>query len=285
VFEVRADGDGVSGAQPLKAMGRFVHEAVAVDALTGCVYLTEDQGPRDGFYRFTPNESEDLTSGTLQILMVKGKKNYDTTRRQPAKIELPVQWITIKNPDPKNAETNPSAVFKEGHSKGAALFVGMEGCAAIPNDVTGGVYFSSGEGGEAGLGQIWKYTPTTNPGHLTDEGTLTLIYESSGFGDLDGPDNLTVSPKGKIIICEDGDEDPNYLKVLDPSTGTLTVFAENLLYVDLNGIDPGTYPPGSLVNSEFTGATFSPDGDWLFVNLQVPGATYAITGPWENLDI
>jgi secreted PhoX family phosphatase len=253
--------------------------------MSGCVYLTEDQGPRDGFYKFRPRSPGDLSSGTLQILMVKGKKNYDTTKHQPTNIELPVQWITIKDPDPKNAETNPSAVFKEGPGKGAAEFVGVEGCAADPNPATGGVYFSSGEGGEIGLGQIWKYIPTTNIGALNEEGTLKLIYESSGFGDLDGPDNLTVSPRGQVIICEDGDDDINFLKVLDPETGMLTVLAENLVLFDLNDIDPVSYPPGSLVNSEFAGATFSPDGKWLFVNLQIPGATYAITGPWEDLGI
>lgn len=282
VYEVPADGNGISGAQPLKAMGRFVHEAVAVDALTGCVYLTEDEGPRDGFYRFRPNSPSVLTSGTLQILMVKGKKNYDTTRRQPPNVELPVQWITIKDPDPKNAENNASAVFKEGHGKGAAEFIGGEGCAAAP---ICGVYFTSGEGGESGLGQIWHYFPTTNIGALDEEGTLKLLYESSGFGDLDGPDNMTVSPGGKIFICEDGDDDINFLKVLDPVTRTLSVFSENLLTVDLNEIDPDNYPPGSFINSEFAGATFSPDGTWLFVNLQIPGATYAITGPWEDLGI
>ncbi len=54
VFEVSAAANGVTGAQPLEAMGRFLHEAAAVDPQTGIVYLTEDQGPRDRFYRFVP---------------------------------------------------------------------------------------------------------------------------------------------------------------------------------------------------------------------------------------
>ena len=34
--------------------------------------------------------------------------------------------------------------------------------------------------------------------------------------------------------------------------------------------------------SEFTGPNFSPDGSILFVNIQEPGITLAITGPWER---
>jgi secreted PhoX family phosphatase len=36
-------------------------------------------------------------------------------------------------------------------------------------------------------------------------------------------------------------------------------------------------------NSEFCGAVFSPDGRTLFVNIQNPGVTYAITGPWSRI--
>jgi len=147
------------------------------------------------------------------------------------------------------------------------------------------VFFAAGEGGEAGLGQIWKYVPTTDLGRPNEEGRLTLVYESGGFGDLDGPDNMTVSPRGRIILCEDGDQDPNFIKVLDPETQILSVLVENLVYFDLNQFDPDQFPPGSLINSEFAGATFSPDGKWLFVNVQVPGTTYAITGDWRSLGI
>ena len=45
IFEVPAGrdmSDGPVDPVPLKAMGRFIHEAVAVDPTTGVVYLTED---------------------------------------------------------------------------------------------------------------------------------------------------------------------------------------------------------------------------------------------------
>jgi len=76
------------------------------------------------------------------------------------------------------------------------------------------------------------------------------------------------------------------VKVLDPATGTLFALVENLVDVDLNILDPGDFPPGSGTGrSEMAGAVFSADGRWLFVSVQIPGATYAITGPWADLGI
>jgi len=37
-----------------------------------------------------------------------------------------------------------------------------------------------------------------------------------------------------------------------------------------------------LNDSEFTGPSFSDDGSTLFVNIQTPGITLAITGPWAT---
>ncbi|MGB5076328.1 MAG: alkaline phosphatase PhoX, partial [Sphingorhabdus sp.] len=55
IFEVPARHRGLVDPVPLKAMGRFNHEAACVDPRTGIVYLTEDRD--DGLlYRFIPNE-------------------------------------------------------------------------------------------------------------------------------------------------------------------------------------------------------------------------------------
>src|SRR5688500_2893545 len=65
-FEVMASANNNLPPVPLKAMGRFVHEAVAVDKKSGVVYLTEDYNP-SGLYRFLPNRSKRLAEGgTLQ---------------------------------------------------------------------------------------------------------------------------------------------------------------------------------------------------------------------------
>lgn len=37
-----------------------------------------------------------------------------------------------------------------------------------------------------------------------------------------------------------------------------------------------------LSNDEFAGATYSPNGRTLFCNIQDPGYTFAIWGPWGS---
>ena len=80
-------------------------------------------------------------------------------------------------------------------------------------------------------------------------------------------------------------------------TARLFSLAENLIEVRLQLIDASgkTYDPNvpnddlgigaGLGASEFAGPRFSPDGKWLFVNIQVPGITFAITGPWAWLGL
>jgi secreted PhoX family phosphatase len=75
VFEVSADGS--VAPEPLKAMGRFVHEAVAVNPMTGIVYQTEDRKPA-GFYRFVPRGKGRLSSGGM-LQMMKVLKPVDLT--------------------------------------------------------------------------------------------------------------------------------------------------------------------------------------------------------------
>ena len=61
-FEVSASANNAVTPVPLKAMGRFVHEAIAVDSKSGVVYLTEDNNP-SGFYRFLPKRNKRLAEG------------------------------------------------------------------------------------------------------------------------------------------------------------------------------------------------------------------------------
>jgi secreted PhoX family phosphatase len=94
---------------------------------------------------------------------------------------------------------------------------------------------------------------------------------------LDYPDNLTVSPNGCVLICEDGGRDGQMLMGLS-SGGELFPLVRNA--VELNGEYKGL--SGNYRGSEWCGACFSPDGQWLFANIQKPGITVAITGPWQQ---
>lgn len=254
VFEVPADATAPVDPVPLKAMGRFTHEAVAIDPKTGIVYETEDRGT-SGFYRFLPNDRDRLAAGgRLQMLTVKDQPQYDTRYSQRVGKPLPVEWVDIADPDPDSTDT--LVVFKQGHQQGGAVFARLEG--AWYGD--GSIYINSTSGGDAGLGQVWEYRPRGNSG-----GQLVLVYESTDPEVLQAPDNLCVSPNtGGLVLCEDGGGK-------DLLRGVTT---EGRIFdvAELNS--PNT--------SELAGATFSPDGRILFFNVQSPGITYAVTGPWEN---
>ena len=60
--------------------------------------------------------------------------------------------------------------------------------------------------------------------------------------------------------------------------GQIFKFAQNNVVLDGERNDI----VGDFTKSEFAGATYSPDGRWLFFNIQRPGITFAVTGPWGN---
>jgi uncharacterized protein len=268
-FEVSASANSNVTPVPLKAMGRFVHEAIAVDKKSGVVYLTEDNNP-GGFYRFLPKRDKRLAEGgTLQILKVKDTDNFDTRTGQKNGMSYTANWVTIENPDPIEADLDELAVFNQGKAKGAASFSRLEGCFA---DEKGRIYFVSTSGGDNKGGQIWLYEPVKK-----DEGKLTLIFESPDREILDMPDNICLKPQSNLIfVCEDSDyvgeggTRDNFLRILTPN-GQIANFAKN---ITLN-----------FEATEFAGSTFSKDGKILFVNLQAVGATLAIWGDWDKFKI
>lgn len=276
VFEVPGDAKGVVEPVPIKAMGRFEHEAAVTDPRTGIVYMTEDCGdPADGFYRYLPDNPSKLhQGGKLQMLAVQGRSKYDTTSGQKVGRKLRCEWVTIDDPDPDDADQRPDAVFQQGRAKGAAQFIGLEGAKWK----AGSCYFVASEGGEEELGQIWRYTPKG-----MKHGILTLLYESKSDGKLEEPDAIAVSPRGGIVVCEDGDGGEvggdNFIRVLSPA-GKLETVARNDTPMDLEQWEEEE--PDTFGRSEWSGAVYSPDGKWLFVHIQYPGKTFAITGPWEK---
>ena len=262
IYEVPAFG--VTTHEPFKTMGRFRHEANATDPHTGIVYETEDNGATSGFYRFVPNQRGKLANGgTLQILAIEGKPQYNTITGQIQDAPLDVVWVTIDTPDPV-VPTGATSVFAQGNLKGGAAFARLEGAWYG----RGKIYFTSTSGGNVGQGQIWEYEPSSE--------TLRLVFESPASEVLNSPDNITVSPRGGLVLCEDGGGS-EFLHGLTVN-GEIFRFAQN--NVALNGERNGII--GDFRGSEFAGATYSPDGKWLFFNIQTPGITFAVTGPWRN---
>ena len=90
------------------------------------------------------------------------------------------------------------------------------------------------------------------------------------------PDNICVSPRGGLVLCEDTEPD-NFIRALSID-GSISPFAKNNVVLDgqIHGFT------GDFRNREFAGATFSPDGNWLFFNAQTPVITFAVTGPWAD---
>jgi hypothetical protein len=262
-FEVPASARGPIVPVPLRALGRFNREAVAVDPRSGCVYQTEDRYEAL-LYRFVPDAPRDLArGGRLQALRIRDLPGAETHNREGARTRFEpgrafdVDWVDLDRPDAPDEDLR----FR-GFARGAARFVRGEGIG-FGSD---GLRFTCTEGGAAMLGQIFRYRPSPFEGRAEEArspGRLDLVCESTDALALHYPDNLTIAPWGDLFVCEDAPRIDRVL-VLD-ARGELAVFARHRL---------GT--------SEFAGVTFSPDGDWLFVNVQDPGATFAIRGPWRG---
>lgn len=266
IFEVPVNGTAT--AQPLRAMGRFVHEAVAVDPATGYVYETEDAGTA-GFYRFIPNERGRLAAGgTLDMLAIKGQPKLDTRKGQTVNATYDVEWVRIGEPERPHADPDTRdglGVYTQGHAQGGATFARLEGAW----HGNGSIFFVATTGGNQQRGQVWEYRPSSE--------TLRLVFESPGWDILDMPDNLCVSPRGGLAVCEDGGGGANYVRGLTLD-GQIFDFARNNVVLDgeRNGFS------GDYRSMEIAGVTFSPDGRWLLFNIQTPGITFAVTGPWSN---
>lgn len=274
IFEVPVRG--FAERRPIRAAGRFAHEAAAYDPYTKAIYLTEDNFAfPSGFYRYTPPRDPRVVKriydgGSLEMLAVRGEANKDLSGAQAPGTVYDVSWVPIYDPDPRFAPgtTNDqaiSAVGNEGRSRGAATFSRLEGAVYD----AGLVYFTSTQGGAKtdgpvsgfgdGRGQVWAYDPRAEKLHL--------IYESPSKQVLDLPDNIAVSRSGALVLCEDGSEG-NYLRGITRK-GNIFDFARNAI--------------AGQENEEFAGSCFSPSGETLFVNIQSEkGLSFAIWGPWSR---
>ena len=263
--------EGESSAVPLREMGRFVKEAALADA-EGVVYQTED-AYASGFYRFLPRDADDLArGGRLQMLKVSGAPRFDGSSGQAVGKALACEWADIADPDPNLAAGRPTC-FEQGRALGGAQFNRLEGLHRASD---GAIYFTSTSGGEAQRGQVWAYRPTGR-----DQGFVTLVYESPGSAVLDSPDNLCITPRGAMLICEDDASRDGDTHPLAP--GLLNV--NRPIGIGADGA-PFEFAVNIANTAEFAGACFSPDGEILFVNIYgygrpLSGMTCAIRGPWR----
>lgn len=251
VFDVPADATGLVEARPIKAMGRFNHEAVAVDPQTGIIYQTEDASD-SLIYRFIPEDPKDLhKGGKLQALAVGNQPKLDTRNWKERGVEqgigYPVVWQDVDDVD------SPLDDLRiRGFEGGAACFARGEGMW----NADGQIYFACTNGGPKNFGQIFRYD--------IEKEQLELFAESEDKTVLHMCDNVTIAPWGEVLVCEDNGE-LNRMHLISKD-GELRQFAVN-----------------RSSKSELTGAVFSPSGKTLFVNVQENGDTLAITGPWEKL--
>ena len=262
VFEVSSSANDLTKAQPIKAMGRFEHEACAVHEKSGIVYMTEDRY-HSLFYRYIPDTPGKLhEGGRLQALAITSHAsvmthNWSAVPQTPLNARMQTRWIDLDDVDPVD-----NNLRLRGAAQGAATFARGEGLCVAGDSFA----FTCTNGGPARLGQVFTYTPSPYEGKTAEQdepGQLTLIAESSENSLLRNCDNLTNAPWGDLIVCEDTANHCGLVGIRPD--GSQYAIADN-----------------SHTDSELAGVCFSPDGTTLFVNIQYPGMTLAITGPWPT---
>jgi secreted PhoX family phosphatase len=268
VFEVPSAHKGLVTPVPLKDMGRYRHEAVAVDPKSGIVYLTEDRD--DGlFFRFLPNQKGELAKGGRLQALAYADSGLATESRNWTGLDFaprtrrPVRWI-----DMDGVEAPEDDLRQRGNAKGAVRFARGEGIhLAVEPDGSTAVYFTCTSGGPKKLGQIMKYVLSPEEGapyEVSEPGQLENFVESNDSLIFEYGDNLTVTPHGHLIVCEDRATNArNHLRGVTPSGKIYTLARLN-------------------ADTELAGACFSPDGQTMFVNAYHPGITLMIRGPWAQ---
>ncbi|UYZ22569.1 alkaline phosphatase PhoX [Mesobacillus jeotgali] len=229
---------------PIKEMGRFSHEACAIDPATGYVYLTEDASP-SFLYRFIPNDLSQKP-GALQ----KGGKLYAAAIVEVADPSA----STFKTGQTFKIvwkEVDPHWCREEAAAQKCIVFSRLEG-AFFQEGV---FWFDDTSAGDKKLGRVYRYVPHTN--------TLELFYEGNNARYMEYPDNICCTPWGDLWYAEDGSGQDRIMGITPE--GKVYPFAAN-----------------RLSGSELAGPTFSPDGNTLFVNIQSPGKTFAIWGPFQR---
>lgn len=325
VFEVSSN-PSQTNAVAITDMGRFPHEAIAIDPKNGDIFQTEDSRNYAGFYRYRPNNTARVygsaaEGGVLEAAHVVGVSKANLINIANAALLRPstvsavgqsfqIEWVRVLNPDASptagHDETgvdNPapatnatvSGPFKQARDAGALRMSRGEGIWWAPREDAAYIVdtsFGIEPGGQRragrGFGAVWKYQPSRTD---RSKGTLTLVYASANSVAGNNPDNITISPRGGIMCCDDGS---NVVDQFGPgqrltgltNAGDAYVFAKNALNLSAANLASmsrtGQFNPGDYRGIEFAGACFDPTGRVLYCNIQTPGVTFAITGPWSR---
>jgi len=277
VFEVDAfDRTANRNPVPLKFLGRYAHEAVAVDPQTHAIYLTEDATAPNGlYYRWTPPAGFAGGKGALRALATAA--GGDTAGRLQAMscylgsqhipdlslatrpgTRYKVEWVDVPDRDART-----TSVRMQQFARPVTRSRKLEGAWWAD----GGAYFvasfarTSDGSARAHDGQVWFYDVASQT--ITLKVIFGVNPDPESDGNFDGPDNITVSPYGGVILAEDGEGIQHLVGVTDQ--GKAYPLARN-----------------DIGDGEFTGPTFSADGRTLYANIQTPGYVFAITGPWRR---
>ena len=276
-FEVDGADPQRTGAVPLTAMGRFQHEAIAVDPKSGIVYETEDafDRPFGLFYRFLPNKPLGGTGslragGELEAMRVPGVPDLSGIKDIGASFDR-IEWVSV--PDGQAKET-PIRLQDFG-PKGITHAQKLEGCYWGGRSVYFVSSYARSSEGSAGdhFGQVWKYEPHRR------RLTLVVVFGPGTGVQLPGesPDNICLAPSGGLMVCEDGNGAQHVYGLT--KRGEVYPLARNAQALTSAAAAAGGTPEEPEWG-EFAGVAFSPDGDTMYVNCYTPGTTFAVTGPW-----
>ena len=300
VFEVFPSRPAAQLPEPIKAWGRYPHEAVVVAPNRSQVYLTEDASSPNGLlyrwtaptgYRVQPRMATDLNGnqGRLEALIVlapDGSVLPDLAYVTSAQIGRPFRTRWIEVPDRQATTTSVRKQFTDGEITRSKKLEGAWGDrhgfyfdasfafapADLPPDATphdGQIWYYDYAEETLTLKAYFPYNPLL---HQETPNWETTLGQSLDLA-FDGPDNLHVSPYGTLVIAEDGNT-ANHLISWSQRLGAQAI-ARNLIVLEQSSA-------GGNVYAEFAGPNFTPNGALLFANVQEPGHTFVIRGPWRT---
>ena len=285
VFEVFTDG--TNNPKPIKAFGRYAHEALAIDKEQQHVYLSEDaSGPNGLFYRWTapagvrlgPGLADRLgdTDGTLAamaIIMDDGSVLPDVAYLTSAQLgrPFPVRWVTVGDRDGQAKSVRKQFADGPGHAR---------------QEVRGRLRHRRGRVRREQL-RVRLRRPAGRRRQARRDGVVLLLRRRDHH-----PRHVLPAPADRRVDDDHGAEvrrphlrrsrqrhrhPVGLARARRGRRGRLARAQQHAGRPDVRD-----RPQHAQLYSEFTGPAFSDDGRTLFVNIQTPGITLAITGPWET---